>query len=345
MTGLGWFLAIVAAVAIVVAIVIGDQATKVRRELECYKKSFSELSGLLVNIEQKQLEFDKLQLKINRNNEELEDLEEKLNHQFQFYNKLCDDTSEARVQLAKTQTEDLTLQSGYEKKMQALEAAYKEKTIRLNQEFQDRIKELDERYSESAENYELEYARRKELLEEEYNALLRSVHEQQTILRIALEQNRQDHEDEGRHCLVIPEVDRREVAELFDVCGHIRNPLPLCKAIYDIYFKVPVANLINDLGVKGVTGIYKITDMTSGKMYIGQSVDLGERWRQHIKRGVGAEAGTISGSKLYSAMYSNKLWNFKFELLEETDKDNLNAREKYWIAYFNAVEYGYNMKG
>lgn len=345
MNELGWFLVFVAALAIVFAIIVGNQATIVRRELECYKKSFHDLETLEGAVDLQRAENEKLQAKINRFNQELEGLEQKLNSQFQTYNSLCEQTSEAKISLTKTQTEDLVLQSGYEKKIQALDAAYKEKETRLNQSYVDRIKELDKKYSESAENYAAEFAHKKEMLEEEYNALLQSVHEQQIILRIALEQNRQDHEDEGRHCLVIPEVDRREVAELFDVCGHIRNPLPLCKAIYDIYFKVPVANLINDLGVKGITGIYKITDMTSGKMYIGQSVDLGERWRQHIKRGVGAEAGTISGSKLYSAMYSNKLWNFKFELLEETDKDSLNAREKYWIAYFNAVEYGYNMKG
>ena len=30
-------------------------------------------------------------------------------------------------------------------------------------------------------------------------------------------------------------------------------------------------------------GIYKITNKITGKSYIGQSIDIVERWKQHIK--------------------------------------------------------------
>lgn len=33
--------------------------------------------------------------------------------------------------------------------------------------------------------------------------------------------------------------------------------------------------------------------------------------------------------------------NFKFEIIEETDE--LDAREKYWIEFFNSIEEGYNI--
>jgi len=39
-------------------------------------------------------------------------------------------------------------------------------------------------------------------------------------------------------------------------------------------------------------GIYKITNINNGKVYIGQAVNIAERWRQHIKRGVGADPPT-----------------------------------------------------
>ena len=33
-----------------------------------------------------------------------------------------------------------------------------------------------------------------------------------------------------------------------------------------------------------ITGIYKITNRINGKVYIGQSIDIRRRWRQHRVR-------------------------------------------------------------
>ena len=339
-----WVLLILLLVVSGFAIVSTIKLQELKTENDRQNRLKNDTTVLEDQILSKQQELTKIQSKINQNQEEMDKLAVEMAHQTQNLNAIKDAAHQVEIQLAASRIEDSTLRSGYMAKSAALEAEYQTKMKYLSDTFEARIKALDLEYSNKAETYAADWEHRRALLEEEYNALLQSVHEQQVTLHIALEQNRQDHEDEGRHCLAMPDIDRYEIAELDDVCGHIRNPLPLCKAIYDIYYKVPTTNLINDLGVKGVSGIYKITDMTNGKMYVGQSVDLGERWRQHIKRGIGAETGTISGSKLYSAMHTNKLWNFKFELLEEVSKDSLNAREKFWISYFNSVEYGYNMK-
>ena len=76
--------------------------------------------------------------------------------------------------------------------------------------------------------------------------------------------------------------------------------------------------------------------------YVGQSVDIASRWKQHIKRGVGAEASTRN--KLYPAMLTIGLENFTFEIVEECDKSLLDEREKYWQNYFNSLSYGYSMR-
>jgi hypothetical protein len=79
--------------------------------------------------------------------------------------------------------------------------------------------------------------------------------------------------------------------------------VPLYKAIYEIYFRGPVKELGVKLGATGVCGIYKITNVNSGKVYVGQSVDIAERWKQHIKRGTKCETGTLAGAGLYEAMF------------------------------------------
>ena len=43
-------------------------------------------------------------------------------------------------------------------------------------------------------------------------------------------------------------------------------------------------------------------------------------------------------------MYEQGVENFTFEILEECLPEELNDKEKYWIDFYNGVEYGYNMK-
>jgi hypothetical protein len=76
---------------------------------------------------------------------------------------------------------------------------------------------------------------------------------------------------------------------------------------------------------------------------VGQSVDIGDRWKQHAKRGCGADA--ITNNKLYPAMRDLGLDKFQFEVVEITnDTNKLNELEKYWQEFFQSKEFGYSMK-
>lgn len=70
--------------------------------------------------------------------------------------------------------------------------------------------------------------------------------------------------------------------------------------------------------------------------------NIRERWRQHIKRGVGAE--TPTRNKLYPAMQENGPENFTFEVIEKVKPEELNEREDYWQEYFHAKDFGYSIK-
>ena len=83
---------------------------------------------------------------------------------------------------------------------------------------------------------------------------------------------------ESHHKLSFDFNELEEIAELRVAIRKLRNPMPFYKAVYDIYFK----NKINDLtlrvvGPNRVSGIYKITHFPSGKVYVGQSVDIANR--------------------------------------------------------------------
>lgn len=72
-----------------------------------------------------------------------------------------------------------------------------------------------------------------------------------------------------------------------------------------------------------------------------QNCNLRTRWSDHIKMGLGADPP--SRNKLYPAMMADGVENFTFELLEECESTQLNEREKFYIEFYDSVNYGYNV--
>lgn len=91
-----------------------------------------------------------------------------------------------------------------------------------------------------------------------------------------------------------------------------------------------------------VCGIYKITNQTNGKIYIGQSINIQERWKSHIYN-CNKEDYYGYNYPLYQAFRKYGLENFKFEVIEECSKEQLNEKEYFYIDYFQC--YSYNNKG
>lgn len=137
--------------------------------------------------------------------------------------------------------------------------------------------------------------------------------------------------------------DLEEIKRLREVEQYLRQKEPLNKVIYKCYYEKPLTSMIGRvLGNRKIMGIYKITNLDNGMCYVGQSVDVADRWRQHVKRGVGAEP--VTQNKLYPAMKSIGVENFMFELIEECKGNELTSREKYWTDFYQAQTYGYTVK-
>lgn len=92
-------------------------------------------------------------------------------------------------------------------------------------------------------------------------------------------------------------------------------------------------------------GIYKITNKVNGKVYIGQSVNIKNRWKRHRKTPYDPNDKSYD-LPLYRAIRKYSLDNFSFEILEECNIEELNEKEIYWIKYYNTTneENGYNLK-
>ena len=143
--------------------------------------------------------------------------------------------------------------------------------------------------------------------------------------------------------LQLSELDLEEIRMLKNITPYLRDKEPLNKVIWKVYYEKPTTDLIGRVVGSGAkTGIYKITNLENNMCYVGQAVNISDRWKQHIKRGLGAE--TPTRNKLYPAMIAFGVENFSFEIIEECLREQLDEREDYWQDYFKAKEFGYSIK-
>lgn len=145
--------------------------------------------------------------------------------------------------------------------------------------------------------------------------------------------------------LSISEADLADVKMLQNLKSSFHKPVVLSKLIWTQYFQKQMTQLCDRVfGKKPISGIYKITDLITEECYIGQSVNIQQRMKQHCKCGLGIEASATN--KLYNTMQKDKVWNFSFELLEQCSKELLNEKEKFWIQMYQSNKFGLNtMKG
>ena len=90
-----------------------------------------------------------------------------------------------------------------------------------------------------------------------------------------------------------------------------------------------------------ICGIYSITNITNGKIYVGSSNNIERRWREHKN---------MLKSKKHHSTHLQNAWdkygedNFLFEILEECNENILLKREQYYIDFYSSADcyYGYN---
>ena len=122
---------------------------------------------------------------------------------------------------------------------------------------------------------------------------------------------------------------------------NLKKPEIIDKIIYDNYIGKPVLEMIKRvLQNTTCSGIYKITCIKTGEIYIGRSTDIKSRWQQHCKSAF--NCGTIAHSLLHTKMKQYGIEQFTFELVEQVPKEQLSEREKFYINFYQTKETGLN---
>ena len=301
----------------------------------------------MVAAKQKDLEVDK-------ENQELERLNALLREQYNsMFNTVTSLKQEKHdllreKELIKQSTIDLTdnLKVLETQAQEAATAFYNSKMETAQTKLDIAIKEIENAYSENVLSFQNEYDETMQELIKEFQTLSNGVQEMKLTHAAAVEAAKRAEEMKSEsdfYRMQLSSVDQQEIQALRSIEPYLRNSEPLNKIIWKCYYEKPATDMIGRVvGSNATTGIYKITEIESSKCYVGQAVNIADRWKQHIKRGVGAE--TPTRNKLYPAMNAIGPENFTFEVIEVCERSRLDEREDFWQDYFKAKEFGYSIK-
>lgn len=259
------------------------------------------------------------------------------------YNKLLDNIrlNNEKLQEQRNNLKELTdltnnmnerAAAAFEQYVDALEVHYKEK----ENDFENEIELLDNSYDMAQQ----QYIKETEQVRSELENL-------KATRAAAIEAQRQEKvikENKNKFRLNISDTQRNDVLVLERVKKELSNPRILSMLIWQTYFRDYMTELCNNiLGIKTICGIYKITNQITDECYIGQSVDISKRWKDHAKCGL--DIDRPQGNKLYQSMMEDGIWNFTFELLEECSREKLNEKEKFYIELYQSDKFGFNSTG
>ena len=288
-----------------------------------YKKS-KEIDKVNYNVA---LENKSLELRHKSLSEEIVFMEMKFKNlvdELNAINQTIDNSFESRKELSK---------KAFENYCNVLDNSYKEKEI----EYNESISLLETSY----ENYQNKLMRETD----EIRTNLDSIRATRTAAIQAQIKEKEVKEKSSFYCLPLNAVDKNDIEFINGMKSRLSQPRILSMLIWQTYFQKPMTTLCNNvLGTSVVTGIYKITNQQNDMCYIGQAVDVATRWKNHAKCGLGID--TPAGNKLYKAMLEEGIWNFSWELIEECPRNELDAKEKFYIELYQSKDFGYNtLKG
>lgn len=228
----------------------------------------------------------------------------------------------------------------------------KQEFARIDKEFQEKKLELDKLLTD----YEELIHNRMASLDFDYNSFQCEVNEkkkedqqQLDFLRNAVKGiNEQINEgkmlesEKRAHCLIFSETDQSDIDYLLTIQNTLTNKTIVPKIIWSGY----LINAFNTMyktqfGAKEPkNAIYCIENLDTKEIYIGRTVNVHDRWTEHIKTSLGV--GGTTPASIHRAMYDN--WDrFSFRVLEENIPVNkIKEREKFYIDFYQSNIYGYN---
>lgn len=315
----------------IISIIIFIQAQKKEKlTIEEAAEKHKRYIGQLTKKEQEEYEqLVKSQVKLKQDCQALE----KQREYEQARAKEAHDATE-QVLLAEHERARAELKGVKELELEKMRYEMQEKQRALNAEYNTQELYCSKNFAATLEIYQEELAAAKSELDE-FQAKRAAVNE-------AIRREREIEEQEDFYRISITENDIKDIEVLRSIEPRLTNREVLNKLIYEVFIKRPLMEMEKRV-LKGqkIGGIYKITYIKTGEAYIGRSVDIGNRWKEHCLSSL--NIGTIAHSTFHNVLAEKGLQNFTWEVLEQVDKDKQSSREKYWVDFYQTNKQ-YNSK-
>lgn len=217
---------------------------------------------------------------------------------------------------------------------------WKEKQSQIDlksKQIEDENKAWEAKILSAAEAYKLETEQRQQELKNETD-----FQEQRFAALLApLRQYEKEQLEKLFYTIQIPEDYREDIDFLLTTVNQkVRHPDVISKLVWTEYIRPYILDTFKRVGIEAQPGIYKITNINSGKAYIGKSTDIKKRLADHFKSAVGIQS--IADQAIHHAILQEGIWNWSIEYIIYCDKEKLNELEKYYIDFFKTQEFGYN---
>lgn len=290
-----------------------------------------------LDVEKKNKELDNHNQFLLKQNKELNDLKRELDNTLNLLNQ---EKETATNTLHEKQSELSSILDKINNQQELSKKAFENYCDILEKQYEKEEKEFDNHKEDLRKSYndlQTELKREIDLIKKDLDKISAT---RAAAIKAQLKE-KEIEENLSFYCLKISDSELKDIAVLETIKPKLNNSRILSMLIWQSFFRTPMTNLCNQvIGKATATGIYKITNQITKECYIGQAVDLAERFKQHAKCGLGIDAP--ANNKLYKAMQEYGIQNFSWEIIEKCSREQLNEKEKYYINLYQSKEYGYN---
>ena len=204
--------------------------------------------------------------------------------------------------------------------------------LKLTKEFGDKRIELNRQFDLEL----LDFHHKKQDLQQQIDIIKTDLDDWRAVqeaINDAILRKKELEEKDQFYSLQISDNDKEDIKVLqsMDLNLHHKEIIP--KIIWELFVRRAAQELIKRVtGGKDISGIYKITNKNTQEAYIGKTTSISTRWQNHLKTAVGLEGA--AKTTLHTRLAADGLWNYTFEILEEVPKDQLSAREAFYIDFY-----------
>lgn len=326
---------IIIAISVVFLLIISILLYKLGKKTSLDTSNIKMYNTEIENLKKQQTELqqdidNKLSIINNYQNKILE-VQSKYTREINKKNSDMDEYFKNQKQIRQSEM-DTTFEQLWREKQNSLNLKY----FRASQEYDKKIEEARNEAEETisiAKKNQAAIVAETEMQQDRFESLL-----------APLRQYEKDKQERLYYTIQVPDEYKDDISFLLTtVSQKVAHPDIINKLVWAEYVKPYIDQTFKRVGAEDKPGIYKLTNIDSGKCYIGKSTNVKKRIADHFKSSIGIQ--TVADQAVHHEILKTGFWNWSIEAITYCDKDKLSELEKYYISFFKSNEFGFNKTG